>query len=131
MTKSHKKIYILSAMLLLSLCLLCGCEKEEPYEYNYYRGMLKEMNSADQGDEYYVIYRDQIGVYSVSEQKVLDIYEMEEEEHPDISWRASIAADEDYIFKLDCDGKLWKIDRQGSVFFGRSSLTAITRNPLL
>ena len=111
-TKAHKKIYILSAMLLLSLCLLCGCEKEEPYEYNYYRGMLKEMNSADQGDEYYVIYRDQIGVYSVSEQKVLDIYEMEEEEHPDISWRASIAADEDYIFKLGCDGKLWRIDRQ-------------------
>lgn len=50
---------------------------------------------------------------------------------PDISWRASIAADEDYIFKLGCDGKLWGIDRQGSVFFGRSSLTAITRNPLL
>ena len=111
-TKAHKEIYILSAMLLLSLCLLCGCEKEEPYEYYYYRGMLKEMNSADQGDEYYVIYRDQIGVYSVSEQKVLDIYEMEEEEDVYTSKGVSIAADEDYIFKLGSDGKLWRIDRQ-------------------
>lgn len=62
-TKAHKKIYILSAMLLFSLCLLCGCEKEDPYEYYYYPGILKEINSVEQGDEYYIAYRDQICVY--------------------------------------------------------------------
>ncbi len=107
-TKAHKEIYILSAMLLLFLCLLCGCEKEEPDYYDYH-GILKEMNSADQGDEYYIRDGNRILQYSVSEQAITSVYETSE----DVRGISSVVADENYIFFISTyANELWRIDRQ-------------------
>ena len=108
-TKAHKEIYILSAMLLLSLCLLCGCEKKEPYYYYDYLGILKEMNSAEQGDEYYIRDGNRILQYSVSEQAITSVYETSE----DVRGISAVVADENYIFFISTyANELWRIDRQ-------------------
>ena len=109
LTKSHKKIYILSAMLLLSLCLLCGCEKEEPYDYYDYHSIVRDtFNGMEQGDEYYISEGNRILQYSLSEQTVTGVYETNE----DVEGMISIVADENYIYFLSFANELWRIDRQ-------------------
>ena len=90
--KARKKKWMLLGILLLFLCLICGCGTSGGSDTNIFRSIdVRRINSTAQGDDYFLKAGSKIWTYSVSGQEVEDIYRNGQ----DI---VCYAADNDYVF---------------------------------
>lgn len=106
-TKRRKGIWL--GILTLMLSLLCGCESADESRNHY---VVRCLNSAAQGDDYFLLWGSEIKQYSLSEQKVVNRYGCGKTIE-------CFAADENYIFFVveahstpRVDGEMWRVERE-------------------